>query len=319
MSIHQIAARYDLAPEELIPITSGFQNSVYTYYKDGKEYILRVSNRNRKSLSALENELKFIAALEKEEVSVSRPVPSKYNLLIESVDHFFVVAFEKAQGVPVDVTDANVWNSDVFYNWGKQIGRMHKASQRIQLDRPKWTKEEPDLLDLLPKIESNLIKERYTELLDKLRDFQQDSHLFGLIHNDFHQGNFFVKDRRITIFDFDDCAYHWYAYDLAVSFYHAYWQASSFTPEQTDFSKNFWHHFLKGYYEEHTIDIEMLEQIPTFLKIREIFLYMLFLEKWDLDSLVDWQVYTLEDLKYRIEDQIPYSNVNFKELIDNFK
>lgn len=319
MSIHQIAARYGLAPEELIPITNGFQNSVYTYHKDGRDYILRLSNQNRKNLSDLENEIKFIAALEKDEVSVSRPFPSKNNLLIESVDQFFVVAFEKAQGVAVDVTDSNVWNSDVFFNWGKQIGRMHKASQRIQLDRPKWTKEEPDLLGLLPKIESKLIKERYTELLDQLRDFQQDSHLFGLIHNDLHQGNFFVKDRRIIIFDFDDCAYHWFAYDLAVSFYHAYWQASSFTPEQTDFSRIFWHHFLKGYNEEHPIQREMLEQIPTFLKIREIFLYVLFLEKWDLHSLADWQSYTLEDLKYRIEEQIPYSNVNFKELIDNFR
>ncbi|MGG3560757.1 phosphotransferase [Neobacillus rhizosphaerae] len=319
MNIHKFAARYDLAPEELIPITNGFQNSVYSYCKDGRDYILRISNRNKKSFSALENELKFIAALEKAEVSVSRPVPSKNNLMIELVDKYFVVAFEKAQGVAVDVTDANVWNSDLFYNWGKQIGRMHKVSQRIELDRPKWTKEEPDLLNLLPKINSKLIIDRYTKLLDELREFHQDSHLFGLIHNDFHQGNFFVKDRRITVFDFDDCAYHWFAYDLAVSFYHAYWLTSSFTPEQTDFSKIFWLHFLKGYAEEQPIHREMLEQIPIFLKIREIFLYVLFIEKWDLHSLEDWQAYTLKDLKHRIEEQIPYSNVNFKELIDNFR
>ncbi|MEH7439684.1 phosphotransferase [Neobacillus drentensis] len=319
MNLHQFAARYDFAPEELIPINNGFQNSVYTFSKDGRDYILRLSNRERKSFSDLENELKFIEALAKEGVSVSRPVPSKNNLLIEEVTNLLLVAFEKAEGVAVDVTDANVWTTELFYNWGKQIGRMHKVSHLIQLDRPKWTKKEPDLLRLLPKINSKLIKEIYTNLLDKLRDFHQDSNLFGLIHNDFHQGNFFVKDRRITVFDFDDCAYHWFAYDLAVSFYHAYWQASSFTPEQTDFSRIFWHHFFKGYEEEHTIHREMLEQIPTFLKIREIFLYVLFLEKWDLHSLAEWQAYTLEDLKHRIEEQIPYSNVDFKELIDNFR
>ncbi|WP_413299356.1 phosphotransferase [Bacillus sp. 1P10SD] len=318
MSIHQIAARYGLAPEELIPITSGFQNSVYSFSKDGRGCILRLSNREKKSFSDLENEIKFIAALAKEEVSVSTPIHSINNLLIELVNDLFIVAFEKADGVAVDVTDTKVWTTELFYNWGKQIGRMHKVSNQLQLERPKWTKEDPDVLKILPKIHSELIKERYIKLLDELQKFDPNPHLYGLIHNDLHQGNFFVKDRRITIFDFDDCAYHWFAYDLAVSFYHAYWQASSFTPEQTDFSHDFWVHLLKGYSEEHTLNKDMLEQIPILLKIREIFLYVLFLEKWDQHNLADWQAYTLEDLKHRIEEQIPYSNVNFKELIDNF-
>lgn len=319
MNLHQIAARYGLTPEELIPETNGFQNSVYTFFKDGRDYILRISSRRRKSISDLENELKFIEALAKEGIPVSRPVPSENNLMIEAVDDSQVVAFEKAEGVAVDVTDTSVWTTDLFYYWGKQIGRMHRVSTQSQLERPQWTKEDPDVLKILPKIPSELIKERYIKLLDELRNYDPHPHLYGLIHNDFHQGNFLVKDRRITVFDFDDCAYHWFAYDLAVSFYHAYWQASSFTPERTDFSQVFWLHFLKGYGEEHPIHREMLEQIPILLKIREIFLYVLFIEKWDFPNLEDWQAYTLNDLKHRIEEQIPYSNVDFKELIDNFR
>ena len=40
---------------------------------------------------------------------------------------------------------------------------------------------------------------------------------YGLIHNDFNDGNFTVDydNGDITVFDFDDCCYFWFMYDLA--------------------------------------------------------------------------------------------------------
>lgn len=88
--------------------------------------------------------------------------------------------------------------------------------------------------------------------------------------------------------------------------------------QNTQFSKEFWEHFLRGYQQAHTLSKELIEQIPIFLKIREVFLYTLFLEKWNLKHLQDWQAYTLINLKNNIESGKPYSNVNFTEIIDNF-
>lgn len=314
MNLDKMAERYGYKAEALVPIRDGFQNTVYQL---GNHHVLRMGEGNRRTFSELENELKFILFLDEKGIPVSKPILSNNDHWIEKVENVLIVAFEKATGAAIDVTDPNVWNTALFHHWGKLVGKMHKAAKHIVLDRPRWSKEDPDILRLLPKISSNLIRQRYIELLEDLKRFKQDSNLFGLIHNDFHQGNFFVKDGRITVFDFDDCAYHWFAYDLAVSFYHAYWQASSFTPDQTDFSKIFWKHLLSGYREEHVIDNKMIEQIPIFLKIREIFLYVLFLEKWDLENLEDWQAFTLEDLKHKIENNLPYSDVDFNELIDN--
>jgi Ser/Thr protein kinase RdoA (MazF antagonist) len=198
------------------------------------------------------------------------------------------------------------------------MGRMYSTGKKIKVDRPIWTVHEPDLLNLIPKITSNSIAEKYNQLLMQLARFPLTPDLFGLIHNDFHQGNIFVDEGRLTVFDFDDCAYHWFAYDLAAAFYHAYWQASSFTPVNTQFSSVFWEHFLRGYHQEHTLNKELIQQIPIFLKIREIFLYTLFWEKWDLENLLDWQNYTLTNLKNNIVSGKPYSNVNFTEMIDNF-
>jgi amicoumacin kinase len=299
---------------ELVPINDGFHNKVYS----SGNLIFRVSPSERRKPYEIMNELALIKGLYEFGLPVSLPVRSVHERLVETIgEHHNVVAFEKAKGTPIDVTNRDVWNKELFYHWGKLMGNIHKAGQAIKVNRPIWTVNQPDLLNLLPKISSEPIAEKYKQLLNELVNFPLNPDLFGLIHNDFHQGNMFVKEGRLTVFDFDDCAYHWFAYDFAASFYHAYWQASSFTPEDKEFSRVFWENFLKGYKQVRTINKELIQQIPIFLKIREIFLYTLFLEKWDLENLEDWQEYTITNIKHNIESGIPYSNVNFSEMIDN--
>jgi amicoumacin kinase len=320
MSIfNQISKIYGIN-NELIKINDGFQNSIYSFCQSGKDFILRVSDARRRSLDEVKSELVYITELSQAGLNVSVPVLSNNGHLIEEVQErnqpYFITVFEKANGLPVNVTDAAVWNEDLFFHWGKFIGKSHRISKQLQrLIRPEWSETASDLFNLLPRINSDLIAQRYLELLEKLKDFHKNSENFGLIHNDFHQGNFFVQDGVMAVFDFDDCAYHWFSYDLSVSYYHAFWQASSFTPENTMFSEVFWTELLKGYKTEHAIQKEWIEQIPIFLKIREIFLYVLFLEKWEMKE--DWQIYTVNDLKYKIENKIPYSNTNLKEIIDS--
>ncbi|MFP7298080.1 phosphotransferase enzyme family protein [Neobacillus niacini] len=299
---------------ELVRINDGFHNTVYST----DNIIFRVTPSRRRSEVDITNELIFIQGLWKNEITVSLPVKSVRGMLVESLDdNHFVVAFEKAKGTPIDVTNKDVWNKELYFQWGKLLGKVHSTGKKIKVDRSVWTINQPDLLNLFPKITTESIAQKYKQLLYKLVEYPQSPDLFGLIHNDFHQGNIFVHDGMLTLFDFDDCAYHWFAYDLATAFYHAYWQASSFTPDNTHFSREFWEHFLTGYQEEHTISKALLQQIPIFLKIREIFLYTLFYEKWDLENLEDWQNYTLTNLKRKIEGGKPYSDVNFTEIIDN--
>jgi len=45
-----------------------------------------------------------------------------------------------------------------------------------------------------------------------------------LIHTDVHAGNFFVDDGRITVFDFDDSSYQWFASDIAIALYYTIWR-----------------------------------------------------------------------------------------------
>jgi amicoumacin kinase len=321
MLIDKLASLYEISSNNFIPITEGFHNYVYSYRRCGREFILRVSNGKRRSVLEIRSEMEFIKLLATGGVPVSTPILSMTGNIIDEISFngqkFYATSFKKAEGVPVVVTDKDNWNAKLFYEWGKIIGKVHKISALSQkiFDRPVWTENKTDILKLLPRINSDSIANRYQMLLTKLKNYRKEPDLFGIMHNDLHQGNFFVNNGSITLFDFDECAYHWFAYDLAVSFYHAYWQSSSFTPENTDFSQTFWEHFLNGYQKEHRMLKEIIEQIPVFLKIREIFLYVLFLEKWDLNRLEEWQVYTLRDLEYRIENDIPYGDFDFTTLL----
>ncbi len=57
---------------------------------------------------------------------------------------------------------------------------------------------------------------KYNKVMQWLHGLSQSNDTFGLIHADFYN-NFFIHADGITLFDFDDCHYNWFVYDLAVS------------------------------------------------------------------------------------------------------
>jgi amicoumacin kinase len=306
----------------LVKLTGGFQNNVFQYRFGNELRILRVTNSNHRDLESIKGELEFIQCLSNAGVPVSCPLISAKGHLIEEFQQdnqtYFLTAFTKAKGTPIEVTNLDVWNKELFRNWGRTLGKMHTFSsknyEKFQtLKRPAWSG-----LDERGKtfISSKSIEayKAYQNLLDQINAFPTVNGTFGLIHNDFHQGNLFVNEGQIHIFDFDDCSFNWFAQDIAVSFYHAIWQGMSFNPGNDNFPFEFISYFLDGYSQEKNLHKEIVKQIPLFLKFREFFLYILFNEKWDFHHLEDWQAYTIKDLFYRIENDIPYTNVNFDML-----
>lgn len=177
------------------------------------------------------------------------------------------------------------------------LGRMHALSKIFHLDevhRPVWSIENTDVLGIRGRV-APWIREEYDNLMISLCHFDITPETYGLIHNDFHQGNLIIKEGTITTIDFDECSYNWFAQDIAVAFYHAYWQNKTYNVNVDRFTKTFYSCFFAGYQAEKMIQPEMIKQIPIFLKLREIFLYQLFIQKWDLNQLEEWQRFTLDD------------------------
>ncbi|MCP8967592.1 phosphotransferase enzyme family protein [Ectobacillus ponti] len=304
--------------------SGGFQNEVYACDTEQGSCILRLSRHKEKA--ELQGELAFIQSLKHGGVRVAAPILSRRGLLLEEISEdggvLYAAAFETAPGGPVNVHDRGQWSSGLFRNWGRTVGRMHRlatenAAQYASLPRPIWQADHGSHATALPYVST--ISEKaglaYEGILRRVAALPRTFGTFGLIHNDLHQGNFFVENSRVTMFDFDDCAFSWFAQDIAVSYYHAIWQGISVHPGDQGFPEKFLAGFFAGYREEHTLTAGMLAQIPLFLKLREGFLYMLFMQHWDQENLLDWQAYTLQDLRRRIECGTAYTAVKFEDLL----
>ncbi|SES22674.1 phosphotransferase enzyme family protein [Psychrobacillus sp. OK032] len=291
--------------ENAIRLDGGFHNDVYYMEKKGK--IVRVSNA-RKTKEMVLQEIEWMNFLYKHAVAVPKP-----EMHLEEENSRVITYFEFVKGDVMDVTNALHWNEKVFEQWGKTLGRMHVLSKRFQVEeihRPVWTVENTDVFGIRASL-SSLLRDRYDRLMQSLSAFYSMESTFGMIHNDFHQGNLIITNEGIiTTIDFDDCAFNWYAQDIAVAFYHAYWQHSSYNGNSKAFSQIFMNHFLSGYQTENLLHKDVIRQIPIFLKIREIYLYQLFTQKWDKNNLEEWQEYTLVDLEEKISNKTPYAGIS---------
>lgn len=58
------------------------------------------------------------------------------------------------------------------------------------------------------------------QIRDQMQGLEQRSDSFGLIHNDLHLGNCKFHRGEVQVFDFDDCGWGYYLYDLAVTLYY---------------------------------------------------------------------------------------------------
>jgi Ser/Thr protein kinase RdoA (MazF antagonist) len=308
--------------ESCVKLSGGFQNDVYEYMYEGEKRILRITSSSRRTIKQTQSEIDFIRSLEAGGVNVSLPVVSCFGNDIEQLDIegelFLITAFLKAPGQFVNVANEKEWDKALFQNWGQAIGKMHAIAEQNhshfeEYERPKWEPNRKSM-NFLSSISKSLAA-NYEKMVTEVQAFSKERDTYGLIHNDLHQGNFFVRDNTLTIFDFDDCSFCWFAQDIAVSFYHAVWQGLSVRPEHVSFPREFMKHFIEGYSKEHRMNKEILRQIPLFLKLREVFLFTLFHKVWDVKDLEDWQGYTLQDLLCRIEHEISYTNVDFLTFI----
>ncbi len=132
------------------------------------------------------------------------------------------------------------------------------------------------------------IKTLYRETINEILALPRDNGGFGLCHSDFHSGNFFVTDEgQITLFDFDDCQYAWYIYDIAMALFYAI-SMDCQSAEELEAAQTFLTNFLSGYRQEFSLDPVWLQQIPLFLKLREIDLYIIIHRSMDMNNLDTW-------------------------------
>jgi len=290
--------------EYRIRLDGGFHNDVFHLVE--REKVVRLSD-DRRTKEMVWQELEWMNFLYENGVSVPKP-----QLTLESEGERVKAYFEFIKGDSIDVTSLTHWNENIFKQLGRITGRMHALSREFKSDvvhRPVWTVQNPDVFGIRGNL-SPWIKENYDNLMDRLVEYEITPSTYGFIHNDFHQGNLIIKqDGTLTTIDFDECSFNWYAQDVAVVFYHAYWQHSSYNKDPDSFCQTFMSHFFTGYKEENVLHKNIIKQIPIFLKLREIYLYQLFIRKWNINHLKEWKKDTLVELENKIKSSSSYAGI----------
>lgn len=303
--------------EENIKTLDGFESFIYEFGRPEGEFILRIGHSLRRSEELILAEVDWINYLAAGGAGVAKAIPSTRGKLVEFIDdgqggNFIATAFHKAAGGP---PSGEMWNQDLFRAWGRLLGRIHTLTKDYQPSNPAWKREAWDspgnmsVESWLPPSES-IVLEKFKALMDHFGALPKDRDGYGLIHQDAHAGNFFVdQNYQITLFDFDDCVYSWFIYDLAMVFFYGL-MGHEKDPAHIEF---FVSNFLKGYREENHLDPGWLREIPFFLKLREIDLYAQILFSYGGVENIDhpWCLNYMKGRKEKIEAAHAYINFDW--------
>ncbi|QRN82381.1 phosphotransferase [Chloroflexota bacterium] len=316
----QALAAYGIKPAEA-EILDGFESFIYQVTMGDEEYILRIGHDHRRGADLVYAEANFLNYLSLCGLSVPAVHPTREGTLVSAIpaadgSHFITALFTKALGHPPKRKDRT---PELFKRMGAFLGRLHTFSAAYQPDEntPKRYTFDVDSKAMIAEAEKSLpkgdevIKALYRETIDKILALPRDNGGFGLCHSDFHSGNFFITDKgQITLFDFDDCQYAWYIYDIAMALFYAI-SMDCQSQEELEAAQTFLSSFLSGYRQEFTLDPGWLLQIPLFLKLREMDLYIIIHRSMDMNNLDAWCERYMDHRREKILNNTPYCALDY--------
>lgn len=256
-------------------------------------------------------------------IGVSTAVSSVNGSPLEFLeDGKIITLYKAAKGIHLPRKE---WQPEILEQLGAQIGKMHHHTKEyIKTTRIEhlgiWhEQEEFQFLKYIPAAEEK-IREAAREVMEGIRQIPKREDTFGLIHSDIWLENTLVEgDASITVIDFQDSQMHFYLYDLAVPLYSALEFTFAGQGSITDYAQSLLGALLKGYRKEHELPAEMLEHLPLFLKLKELFEYNLMHMYWKQDNLTEDQIRIMNLYRLRLENRIPLlGNLEVKELCHGY-
>lgn len=299
-------------------------NMIFEFSMNDNPIILRVSEYSEYKQEHIDFELKLLKYLSEQIIEVINPILSENGKLYEIVsiegESYILCAFDKASGRLVNQDNLDEWNETLFYKLGSIMGDIHKSSKQYTLDKKaKLCFDWHD--DFLFLIESSLLDDDVLKIWNKiifeLEKLPKTVDSYGIIHNDLHQLNFFIDGDNIKVFDFDDCIYSWYSFDIALTLFQF---VSTISYKETQarniFAEKFIYSFLKGYKTQNSIESFWIDKIDLFLKYRRICTYK-FIKQISLNKSVNSYAEYLAWLREEIINEKPFIKIDYQKLFES--
>ncbi len=297
--LEKAKAIYDLENYEFEQVGGhdGGRNLIYVCkQKEEKKCVLRISALGDRTMEEYEAETEFVHYLAKNGASVADVIPSRSGKLVERMQvkpsviglseaadgaegdaECFVSLFAYAKGILLSENGYHYRDgaplSELFYNMGKTIGAIHRLSKQYRPTHQRQQYFDKYNMEYVDKVIPDAYAELKAAIADRLERFRTlpvDPESYGLVHFDFSDGNYHVdfSDGAITTFDFDNCIYCWYMFDLAHLWTHGVgwcqWMPDG-EKRLAYMKEEYFATILEGYRSETTVSEELLEKLPLFI------------------------------------------------------
>ena len=313
----------------------GGRNQIFICSKGGeKKFVLRISATGDRTVNDYRAETEFVRYLAKNGATVADVIPSTNSKLVEVIDEadsvtaghdgaapVFISLFEYAKGM---LLADNAYRyregaplTEYFFNTGKTLGKIHALSKGFE---PTADHHRPDYFDKYNmEYLGRLIPDEYSELksaiaarLETFHTLPTDAQSYGLVHFDFSDGNYHIDmtTGNITVFDFDNCLYCWYMFDLANLWLHDEgWTRQEPAPgKRFKLMQQCFDLQLQGYKTETEVPDELLEKLPLFI---DMVLIENIVDEFECTARegeeVDYE--DIEDVAESLIHEIPYAGI----------
>lgn len=187
-------------------------------------------------------------------------------------EKYFVSAFSFAEGK--DWSERVDDSPEILFCIGKELGRIHRLSKRYRpgnLKRRMWY-EQQELIDA-ERLFYNYNMQLYHKFLgfiDEMKKSDKEDNFFGLTHGDFLMSNYLIRNNDVTVIDFDECEYSWYAMDIAICIRcYLVGDEPEKVSEKSDWAEFILYNFLRGYKTENTVCAEQIYHLNKYIRVRD--------------------------------------------------
>lgn len=278
---HQALKKWGIEGAEL-KLLKHRENTVFQVTTKGEQFALRVHRPGYHDDASLLSEIRWMQALNDAGIETPQAVVDQHGQYFVSVE----LAGDCRQCSMLNWVEGSSFNDlgrvargveaelcERYYKLGVLAAKVHNQSSKWTppegFKRQAWDEEgllgeqplwgrfwEHPLLTAEQKV---LFKKARMVLLGLLKQIGKTKENYGLIHADFLPENILVHDGNLTLIDFDDCGYGWYAFEIA---------ASLFPHADEPFFDALVAEYVRGYRTQRPLSDEMVELIPAFVMLR---------------------------------------------------
>ncbi len=260
---------------------SGFHNHVFRI--NGRTgFILRVSLISHRSSDDTMSEIDFLRYLIDNGATIAHPLQGLdgrfvYEFQQDNINSI-VSAFSIAKGYDWLNRAPDGDDPNRLHQVGRTIGKIHQLSKSFQpvgkkLRRQWYQSQHLTQAEAVFQNSNPLLASAYSTYVLAMNQLPKTKESFGLVHGDFLFSNYHADGDTIVVFDFDECEYSWYVYDIAVSmYYYLLGGDPSQLPTKVKEAEELLYSLLSGYLLETKLDRFWVENINLFFQMREFVL-----------------------------------------------